>query len=380
MILRKIVVAADSFKGSLTSQQVADSIEKGIHSVIPDCRVTKIAIADGGEGTVEAVVGARCGELVEVVVADPLMRPVGAKYGIVDGGKTAVIEMAAASGLPLLSPAERNPMLTTTFGTGELIKDALGRGCRKFLIGIGGSATNDAGTGMLSALGFRFSDSAGKEISPCGGELSRIDRIDSSGVLAAVADSEFVVACDVDNPLSGPNGAAYVFARQKGADDAMIARLDEGLVHFATVIRRYNGADIDQYPGAGAAGGLGGAFLSLLGGRLISGIDMVLEAVGFAEQLGDADLVITGEGKLDRQTAMGKAPGGVLKAAERAEVPVIAIGGAVTDSAVLAEQGFAAVFSIQSEAVDLAQAMCSEYAMANVERTAEQIARLLTLS
>ena len=234
--MKRITVAVDSFKGSLSSREVADAVEQGIVSVLPDCKVQKVSIADGGEGTVEAMVDTLSGEWVEIEACDPLMRPIKVRYGVVDGGATAVMEMSAASGLPLLAESERNPLKTTTYGTGEMIADAIRLGCRKILIGIGGSATNDAGVGMLSALGFRFYDAAGELLSGGGEVLQRIARIDNSQAMPQLSECEFVVACDVKNPLYGEAGAAYVFAPLKGADKAMVEQLDEGLRNFAQVV------------------------------------------------------------------------------------------------------------------------------------------------
>ena len=376
--MRRIVVAADSFKGSLTSLEVAEAFARGFHRIFPHCEVERVAVADGGEGTVEALVGMLDGEYVELQVADPLMRRVQACYGIVNGSCTAVMEMSAASGLPLLTAQERNPLKTTTYGTGEMIADALGRGCREFLIGIGGSATNDAGVGMLRALGFRFLDAEGAELVGGGEILERIATIDDSGALPLFRDAEFRVACDVTNPLYGPEGAAFVFAPQKGADEAMVERLDAGLRNFAEVVKRYNGEDIATLRGAGAAGGLGGGIKALLGARLERGVDMVLEAIHFDDIIKECDLVVTGEGRLDSQTMMGKAPCGVLQAAKRQGVPCVAIGGLVAKCKELEQSGFATMFSVTPEDMPLQQAMQREVAMANVERAAEQIARLLS--
>jgi len=376
-MMRKIVVAADSFKGSLNSAEVARSVEAGIKSVFPGCRVEKVYIADGGEGSVEALVETLHGQYVTVRVNDPLMRPVDARYGVIDDGKTAVIEMAAASGLTLLTPEERNPMKTTTYGTGELIAHALRSGCRRFLVCIGGSATNDAGTGMLHALGFRFEDGQGAELGQGGEILGRIEKVDVSGVMPELATSEFIIACDVTNPFSGTDGAAHIFAPQKGADPDMVKELDAGLKHFAGVVERHNGKRIDSLPGAGAAGGLGGGFSAFLGAELVSGIRMVLDAVGFGGLVKDADLVITGEGKLDAQTAMGKAPRGVLYAASKHGVPVVAIGGAVENAEELIRQGFAAVFPITPGPISLETAMLPEVATDNIRRTVTQIMNVI---
>lgn len=377
MELKKVVVAPDSFKGSLSAAEVARAAEDGIRDVFPDCGVVRIPIADGGEGTVEALVAGMDGRYVEAMVSDPLMRPVRAVYGVIGQGSTAVIEMASASGLPLLTVPERNPLETTTFGTGELIRDALSRGCRKFLVGIGGSATNDAGTGMLQALGYKFLDTQGNVLGRGGKILGEIAAIDDSQVVAALKESTFVVACDVTNPLYGENGAAFVFAPQKGADAATVRTLDEGLRRFAAVTKIHTGCEVGELPGAGAAGGLGAAFRAFLRARLTPGIEMVLDAVGFRAQLAGADLVLTGEGKLDAQTVMGKAPQGVLEAASAAGIPVIAIGGAVEDAQRLNEAGFTAVFPIIHGIADAETAMRPDVAAANIRRTVGQIARTI---
>lgn len=375
--MKRITIAVDSFKGSLSSREVADAVEQGVVAVLPECEVRKVSIADGGEGTVEAMVENLAGEWVEIEVCDPLMRPIKARYGVVDEGRTAVMEMSAASGLPLLSEAERNPLKTTTYGTGQMIADAVGRGCRKILIGIGGSATNDAGVGMLSALGFRFYDAAGEQLS-CGGEvLQRIERIDSSGVMPQLAECEVVVACDVKNPLYGETGAAYVFAPQKGADEAMVKSLDSGLRNFARVVEQFCGEDLSMWPGAGAAGGLGFGFRALLGAQLCPGIDMVLDAIRFSSIVEGGDLVITGEGKIDRQTVMGKAPSGVLRVASHFGIPTVAIGGAVEMCEELAESDFVAILPVVAGPVTLQEAMRKDVAHKNIRRTVEQIIRLL---
>ena len=377
--MKKITVAIDSFKGSLTSYEVACAFERGFLREFPQTEVRKVSVADGGEGTVEALVQTLGGEQVRIVASDPLMRGVEVCYGIVDGGRTAVMEMSAASGLPLLAPEERNPLKATTYGTGEMIADALARGCRKFLVGIGGSATNDAGVGMLRALGFRFLDAEGRELVGGGEILDKIASIDDSGALEALHESEFVVACDVTNPLYGPEGAAYVFAPQKGADAAMVEQLDGGLRNFAEVVRRYNGEDVASLQGAGAAGGLGGGFKALLGARLERGIEMVLSAMRFDDIIAGSDLVVTGEGRLDSQTVMGKTPSGVLRAACKQGIPCIAIGGAIEYCKELAESDFAAMFPVVSGPMSLERAMQKDVAEANVERTATQIARVLKI-
>ena len=377
--MKKITVAVDSFKGSLSSREVAEAFEAGFKSQFPDCEVVKVSIADGGEGTVDALVETLDGQFIEAQVADPLGRKISARYGVIDGGHTAVMEMSAASGLPLIAPEERNPLLTSTYGTGEMIADAIERGCRKFLVGIGGSATNDGGTGMLRALGFRFFDAEGNELIGGGEILERIDKIDASTARAELAECEFIVACDVTNPLYGPEGAAYVFAPQKGADAAMVERLDRGLRNYARAIEQFNGVEVASMAGAGAAGGLGGGFKALLGASLERGIDMVLSAMQFSKIIAGSDLVITGEGRIDRQTTMGKAPSGVLREATAQGIPTIAIGGAVQPCAELNESGFAAVLPVVAGPIALEVAMQRDTAIENVRRTATQIAKILTL-
>lgn len=378
--MKSITIAIDSFKGSLSSARVAEAAEQGIRAVLPDCHVQKISIADGGEGTVEALVETLQGQIIEITACDPLMRPINVRYGLVDGGSTAVVEMSAASGLPLLAIDERNPWLTTTYGTGEMIADAIKRGARRLLIGIGGSATNDAGMGMLEALGYKFYDANGTPLAGCGGNLCSVARIDDKEALPALKECQITVACDVKNPLYGPTGAAYIFAPQKGADAEMVERLDQGLKNFASVVNAHFGSNAEQREGAGAAGGLGYCFSALLGARLQSGIDMVLEAIDFAKRIESSDLVITGEGRIDSQTVMGKAPSGVLNAATEQGIPVVAIGGAVESSEALKQSKFTAILPIVAGPVSLDEAMREEIAAANVSRTVEQIIKLLTLN
>lgn len=375
--MKKIVIASDSFKGSVSSMEVAECAELAIHKVFPDCEVMKIPVGDGGEGTVETLITAMDGKAVSCTVHDPLMRPIEAVYGILGDNRTAVIEMATASGLTLVPLPERNPLLTTTYGTGELIKDALDQGCRNFLIGIGGSATNDAGTGMLQALGFRFLDHEGEELGLGGQILDKVRSVDRSLVLPELREATFTVACDVNNPFYGEKGAAYVFARQKGADDAMIRSLDAGLRNLAGVIKRIEAIEIDDIPGAGAAGGLGGGCVAFLRAALKPGIQMVLEALRFDERIQGADLIITGEGKLDKQTCMGKTPYGVLQAGRRQSIPVIVMGGSVEEVEALNQSGFLAVFPLLPYPVSLEQAMDKDFTCQNIMRALEQQLRLI---
>lgn len=373
--MKNIIIASDSFKGSLTSAEVADAAEKGIRRVFPQCNVIKADVADGGEGTVKAIVKAAGGHLHTVVVSDPLGRPVNATYGVTEqeGIKTAIIEMSAASGLLHLLPEERNPRITSTYGTGEIILNALKRGCRRFLIGIGGSATNDAGTGMLSALGVKFFDDLGRVLKGSGDDLGQIARIDMSSLIPEAQVSEFIIACDVDTPFCGPEGAAYVFAPQKGATLPMIEALDKGMFSFAKVIADKFKIDIVPINGAGAAGGLGGAFKAFFNANLTKGIEMVLNAISFDSMIQDADLVITGEGRIDFQTAKGKTAAGVLQHAQRLGIPTIAIGGSVKICPELKSMGFAGIYSIIHTPVSLEKAMQKDFASKSISRTIEQI-------
>ncbi len=369
---RKIVVASDSFKGSLTSLDVAQSVANGIHQRYPDCEIIMVNVADGGEGTVDAIIDALNGTKITTQVSDPLGRKIDASYGIADN--MAVIEMSAASGLPLLTPEERNPMKTSTYGTGEIIVDALKRGCRKFLVGIGGSATNDAGIGMLSALGFKFYDSNNRLIENCcGAALEHIAIFDDHELVEGLKDSCFIVACDVDTPFCGPNGAAYVFAPQKGANAEMVEKLDQGMASFAKVIENKYGINIAPATGAGAAGGMGGAFLAFLNGKLQRGIDMVLDAINFDETINDAQLIITGEGKIDFQTSRGKTAAGVLERGKKAGIPVIAIGGKVEPCDELSAMNFAGIYPICNRPIPLEEAMRPDIAKANIIQTILEI-------
>lgn len=368
-----ITLAFDSFKGSLTSEEVADAFQAGLLDILPHCTINKVGIADGGEGTAEALINTLKGEWCEALVSDPLGRPIKARYGIIRHESTAIMEMAAASGLPLLTTEERNPMKTSTYGTGQLILHALEQGCRKILVGIGGSATNDGGTGMLRALGYRFLDNEGGELENGGEILEHICHIDATHVLPQVHDAEFIVACDVDNPLYGPTGAAHVFAPQKGANQEMVALLDKGLRNYAEAILSFNGMDIADVPGAGAAGGMGAGMMAMLGARLAKGIDLILDAIHFDEIIKGSDLVVTGEGRIDRQTLMGKAPGGVLKRTTAQGIPTLAIGGCIQWCKELRESNFKEILPINPANLPEAQAMQHDTAMENVRRTGRKI-------
>ena len=343
--MKKIVVASDSFKGSATSLQVAEAVARGVRRVLPECEVVAVPVADGGEGTAEALVRASGGCMVEARAHDPLMRPIGCRYGMIEGGATAVIDMATASGLTLLAPGERDPMAATSYGTGELIADAIERGCRHVVVGVGGTATCDGGTGIMRALGYVFTDVHGREVAQGGGALHAIAGIRPPS--ANIADGvRFTVLCDVTNPFYGPEGAAFVFAPQKGATPEEVKLLDKGLRNLARVVAEYNGREIGQLAGSGAGGGAAGMFHALCNGRIERGIEYVLDSAGFEQALEGADFVITGEGHMDGQTLRGKAPAGVLDTAKRRGVPVIAITGGVSDRRTLLAAGFFAIFSI----------------------------------
>lgn len=363
----KIVVASDSFKGSLASLQVADAVEAAVKEIYPSCEVVKVNVADGGEGTMDAFLQQLGGRKVVVTVSDPLRRPVEASYLILDDGLTAIMDMSSASGLTLLTPEERNPSKTSTIGTGELIRDALDRGCRRFLVGIGGSATNDAGMGMLHALGYRFFDSDGMELPPIGESMASVAFIDGTERIPALAEAEFIVACDVNAPLYGQDGAAYVFAAQKGADENMIAALDHGLHHFSEISAGFTGTDYSGLQGAGAAGGLGFAFRQFLDARLERGVDMVLDSIRFDDLIEGADLVITGEGRIDMQTLTGKTPLGIIQRASRYGIPVVAIGGQVTiDKSQSEFSGFHDIIQVTPADMPVEEAMKPEVAAENI--------------
>ena len=375
----KIVIAPDSYKESLTALEVATEIEAGFREIFPDADYLKIPMADGGEGTVASLVAATGGKLVTLEVSGPLATPVRAFYGLTGDGTTAIIEMAAASGLALVPQKLRNPLLTTSFGTGELIKAALDAGARHLIIGIGGSATNDGGAGMLQALGVQLLDRRGGEIGFGGGSLTNLDQIEASGLDPRLKLCRIEAACDVDNPLTGPKGASAVFGPQKGATREMVAQLDENLARYAWVIGRDLGVQVDSVPGAGAAGGMGAALLAFLGAQLRPGIEIVMEAVGLEACVRDADLVITGEGRIDSQTVHGKTPIGVARMAKRFGKPVIGIAGCLsTDVAVVHDFGIDAVFSVLSQTCSVEEALTN--AAANVRAASRNIAAALKLA
>ena len=372
----KVVIAPDSYKGCLSALEVAKAMERGVLSVFPSAKVRKIPIADGGEGTVAALVTATNGQLRQTEVTDPLGNKIIAHWGVLGDGRTAVIEMAAASGLPLVPKEKRDPRVTTTYGTGELIKAALAEGLAKIIIGIGGSATNDGGTGMARALGVRFLDAAGQEVAAGGGSLAEICQIDATGLDPRLKNTEIVVACDVDNPLCGTRGASAVFGPQKGATPEMVQQLDAGLAKYASCARQATGRDVAEKAGAGAAGGLGAGLMFFTPAQLKPGVEIVLDAVGFSDIVRDADFVITGEGRTDFQTAFGKAPVGVAKVAKTHGVPVFCISGGLGDGAddVLA-QGIDAVMSICDRPLSLEECMSAGAQL--IEPAAARLSRII---
>ncbi|MBD3293259.1 MAG: glycerate kinase [Armatimonadia bacterium] len=372
----KIVIAPDSFKGSLTALEVCEAAARGIEAIDSDIEVIEVPMADGGEGTVQSLVDATGGSLITERVTGPLGEPVDAVYGLLGDEESAVIEMAAASGLPLVPDEQRNPLKTTTFGTGELIAAALDEGRRKLIVGIGGSATTDAGAGMAQALGVRLLDEDGDPIAYGGAELARLATVEMSGADPRLQDTEIRVACDVDNPLYGERGAAYVYGPQKGASPDDVKVLDENLRHFADIVQRDLGLDVRDIPGAGAAGGLGAGLVAFCGASLEPGIEIVIDAVDLPSAMKGADLCLTGEGAIDSQTAFGKTPAGVAEVATKQDVPVIAIAGGVAFDAVsLHERGFDALASILNRPMSLADAMASTQAEQMIAFTAEQMVR-----
>jgi glycerate kinase len=378
----RVVIAPDSFKESLSALQVADAIEAGFREIFPQAEYRKLPVADGGEGTVQAMIDATGGRRVALDVTGPLGEQVAAFYGQLPapdgGGLTAVIEMAAASGLELVAPARRNPLLTTSRGTGELILHALDAGVRRFVLGVGGSATNDGGAGMLQALGVRFLDETGGELGPGGAELSRLARIDVSTLDPRVKDSEFHIACDVSNPLVGPQGASAIFGPQKGATAAMVAQLDVCLAHYAAIMAADLGRDVANMPGAGGGGGIAAGMVVFLGGRLRPGIEIIAEAVGLEQAVRDADLVITGEGRIDGQSVSGKTPVGVARVAARHGKPVIAIGGGLArDADAVYAHGITAVFAAVCRPCTVEEALAQ--ARENLTAAARNVAQALRL-
>ena len=374
----RVVVAIDSFKGSMSSLEAGEAISNGIKKAHKDTEVEIRPLADGGEGTVEAVSIGMGGRLINVDVTGPVGRKVSAVYGIVDSSKTAIIEMSQAAGITLVSGDEKNPLYTTTFGVGELIKDAINKGCRHFVVGIGGSATNDCGIGMLQALGYEFLDKEGNQVGFGASGVRDIVSIRDENVIKELSECYFRVACDVNNPLCGELGCSAIYGPQKGATKEMVADMDGWLKNYSKIVKeKYPDAD-SEYPGTGAAGGLGYAFFNFTNSKLESGIKIVLDETKLEEYVKDADIVVTGEGRLDHQTVMGKAPVGVANIAKKYNKKVIAFSGSVTeDAGVCNEHGIDAFFPILRRIVTLEEAMQTDTAKRNLTDTAEQVFRLL---
>ena len=373
----RILVAIDSLKGSLSSLEAGLAIKEGLEEI--DCEVVVKPIADGGEGSVEAMADALGAKFIDTIVKNPLGTEILARYALKDD--LAILEMSSASGLTLINPDERNPLKTSTFGFGQMIKDAISKGARKFIIGIGGSATNDAGTGMLSALGFNFYDKNGVLLEGKGEDLAKICEFSDENVSQELKECEFLIACDVDNPLYGTNGAAHVYAPQKGANGRMVKELDDGLKHFASLVKEKNGTKFHTQKGAGAAGGLGFAFVAFLGAKLRPGIEIITQTIALEDEIKKADLVITGEGRMDFQSSMGKTPTGVAKLAKKYHKPVIAFAGSVQKCAKdCHKNGIDAYFCILNEPVSLEEAMRKDVAIRNLKMTAEQAVRLFKVA
>lgn len=374
----KVVIAIDSLKGSLSSMEAGTAIKDGILAAKPDAEVIVKPLADGGEGTTDALIEGMNGQRIDLTVTGPMHTPVDAYYGYLKDTNTAVMEMASAAGITLVPDSEKNPLLATSYGVGEMINDAIQRGCRNFIIGIGGSVTNDGGIGMLKALGVRFLDENGEDAGEGGQALAKVARIDVSGMNPLLKECHIQIACDVNNPLCGENGSTYVYGPQKGVTEDMKKTLDEAMAHFARVTSETLENDYMNTPGAGAAGGLGYAFLAYTGAALTPGIELILDAVGLEEELSGADVVVTGEGRLDFQTAMGKAPVGVARLAKKYNAKVIAFAGSVTKEATACnKEGIDAFFPILRSVCTLAEAMDPVAARNNMTATVEQVFRLL---
>lgn len=374
--MKKVLLIPDSFKGTMSSAEICEIMQERIHAYYPSADVVSIPVADGGEGSVDSFLSVMHGEKVWVTVKGPYMEDVQAFYGLVDDGKTAVIEMAACAGLPLVGDnlhAEK----TTTYGVGQLMEDAVNRGCKKLIVGLGGSSTNDLGTGAAAALGIQFFDANGNSFLPVGESLSKIKKIDASGLLPALKEVEIITMCDIDNPLYGKNGAAYVFGPQKGADPAMVEYLDNELRAAADIIHTELGADIAELPGAGAAGGMGGGMVAFFGSRLQMGIETVLDTVGFDELLNDADMAISGEGKIDFQSLRGKVVIGVARRTKKQNVPLVAVVGDIGDNIEGAYgEGVSAIFSINRVAVPFSEA--KQRSKSDMKLTIDNLMQFLT--
>jgi glycerate 2-kinase len=372
----KFILAPDSFKESMTAKRAALAMEEGIRRVFPDAECVIIPMADGGEGTVQSLVDGTKGIFVEVEVTGPLGEKVKAEYGLLRNGQTAVIEMASASGIELIKKVDRNPLITTTFGTGELIKHALNLGAKNILIGIGGSATNDGGVGMLQALGVSFKDKESQEIPYGGGNLGRIHSIDLSGIDKRLYSTKIEVACDVTNPLIGKNGASYIFGPQKGASPEVVEELEQNLSHYAQMIKVLLGIDIAKIEGSGAAGGLGAGLLAFLNADLKKGINLVIEHTRLKERMVGASYVFTGEGSIDGQTVYGKTPFGVASTAKKLKIPVIAFAGKIgKELDVLYGHGFTSIVSILKELTPIDEAL--KMGSANLADAVENVCRII---
>lgn len=374
----KVVVAIDSFKGSLSSIEAGQAVKAGVLAAHPDANVIIKPLADGGEGTTDAFIEGLGGQRIDLTATGPMGSPVSCYYGYLEKDKTAIIEMASASGITLVPAHQKNPLTASTRGVGEMILHALEKGCRHFIIGIGGSATNDAGIGMLKALGYSFLDEQGLDVGEGAQALGKVASIDAKNRHPLLDDCQFRIACDVTNPLCGENGATYIYGPQKGVTEAQKESLDQDMAHFADVTETTLNCAYKNYPGAGAAGGLGFAFLSYLHASLSPGVELILDAINLSDALNGADIVVTGEGQLDRQTAMGKAPVGVAKLAKAHGAKVLAFSGSVTKEAVACNQaGIDAFFPILRNVCTLAEAMDPATAKNNMTATAEQVFRLL---
>ncbi len=371
--MRKIVLALDSYKGCLSSEEVETCVAEALRERFPECEIKCVPMSDGGEGLLDALKKFLDIRIEYAPAYDPLMRKKEARYGILPDGETVVIEMAEINGLPLLSKKDRNPMKTTTFGTGEVILDALSHEYYKFLIGVGGSATNDAGMGMLEDLGVCFLDDNGRKLTASGEAMCKISSMDLTCFERMLSSCTFKVACDVMNPFCGPEGAAYMFASQKGATPEQVKELDEGMNRFADVISKSLGKEVRNVPGAGAAGGLGGACWAFLNAELVSGIDLILDLIDFEKELEDADLVITGEGKSDIQTLLGKVSSGVLKRTSRLNVPTLLLSGKIENQDALLHAGFDRLVEVSPENMPLSEAMKPEVAKENLRRAIREL-------
>ncbi|KAE9565525.1 glycerate kinase family protein [Companilactobacillus paralimentarius] len=374
----KIVLAPDSYKNSLTAKEVAMAMHKGFAKVYPEADFVDVPMADGGEGTVQSLVDAKNGQIITEEVINPLGRKTEAHYGLIDDGKVAVIEMAEASGIQYINQFTQNPYITTTFGTGELIKSAIQKGAKTIIIGIGGSATNDGGAGMAQALGAHLLDEKGQELQYGGAMLEKLDKIDASAMLPELADVKVIIASDVTNPLTGPNGASHVFGPQKGANEEMVEFLDKALSHYADILKRDLGKDLKQVPGAGAAGGLGAGLLAFTHSEMRSGVDIVVDYTDLKDKVKDADVVVTGEGQIDFQTKFGKTPIGVAKAtkAVNPQATVIAIAGSVGEKiSELYPLGIDAIFTCVPGVEELSKAI--QDTDKNLQQVSENIARLI---